>query len=163
MKTNLSLLALIAALTIRAAAQAPELQTDLRKTLTAAAKDQKMAFVLMGRPSCGNCNATKAMIRDGKIPVTAAEFVMADLNVDDAKDEGEFMRKYGKEKFGGTLPFVVVTDTHGKALASSGGMRSAADWTTLLADAKAKAGGKPGAAGAAAPKDNWPFKTPAKQ
>ena len=163
MKTSLLLLALLATLTGSALAQAPEPQTDLRKTLSAAAKDQKLAFILMGRPSCGNCNATKAMIREGKIPVTAAEYVMADLLVDDAKVEAEFTRKFSKEKFGNTLPFVVVTDAHGKALASSSGYKSPADWTTLLTEAKAKAGAKTPGAGASGAKENWPFKTPAKQ
>ena len=164
MKTSLVLLALLATLTGSAFAQAPEPLTDLKKTLSAASKDQKMAFILMGRPSCGNCNATKAMIRDGKIPVTAAEYVMADLSIDDAKVEAEFSRKYSKEKFGNTLPFIVVTDARGKALASSSGYKSPADWTTLLTEAKAKAGAKaPGAAGAPGVKGNWPFKTPAKQ
>ena len=163
MKTSLLLLALLATLTGSALAQAPEPQTDLRKTLSAAAKDQKLAFILMGRPSCGNCNATKAMIREGKIPVTAAEYVMADLLVDDAKVEAEFMRKFSKEKFGNTLPFVVVTDAHGKALASSSGYKSPADWTTLLTEAKAKAGAKTPGTGASGAKENWPFKTPAKQ
>ena len=163
MKTSLVLLATLTTLTIGAFAQAPEPQTDLRKTLSAASKDQKMAFILMGRPSCGNCNATKALIRDGKIPVTAAEYVMADLLVDDAKVEAEFTRKFSKEKFGNTLPFVVVTDAHGKALASSSGYKSAADWTALLTEAKAKAGAKaPGAAGATGAKGDWPFKTPAR-
>ena len=164
MKTSLLLLALLATLTSPAFAQAPEPLTDLRKTLSAASKEQKMAFILMGRPSCGNCNATKAMIRDGKIPVTAADYVMADLLVDDTKVEAEFTRKFSKEKFGNTLPYIVVTDAHGKALATSSGFKSAADWTTLLAEAKAKAGAKPpGAAGAAGAKENWPFKTPPKQ
>ena len=162
MKTNLTLATLLAVFTASAFAAAPEPLTDMRKALTAAAKDQKMTFILLGRPTCGNCNATKAMIRDGKIPVTAEEYVMADLNVDDAKTEGEFMRKYSKEKFGSTLPFVVVTDAHGKALASSSGAKSAADWTTLLTDAKTKAGAKAGPS-ALNPKPDWPFKAPAKQ
>jgi len=146
-------------------AEAPQPVTDFHKALSAAAQQQKMGFILMGRPTCANCNATKAMIRDGKIPVTAADYVMADLNVDDPKTEGEFMRKYGKEKFGETLPFVVVIDSHGKALASSGGMKGADQWTTLLTEAKAKAvkttSAGPGTTGGADP--NWPFKTPARQ
>jgi hypothetical protein len=49
------------------------------------------------------------------------------------------MQKYGKENFGDTLPFVVVTDSHGKLLASSGGYKDAAKWNALLAEAKGKA------------------------
>jgi thioredoxin-related protein len=139
MKTTLLLLAL---LTARLLAEAPEPQKDFRKTLSAAAKDNKLGFILLGRPACGNCNATKAMIREGKIDVTAADFVMADLNVDDPKTNDEFMRKYGKEKWGDTLPFVVVTDARGKALANSSGYQEARQWNALLAKAKSKAAAK---------------------
>lgn len=137
-------------------AEPPKLQDDLRKTLSAASKENKLGFILLGRPSCGNCNATKKMISEGKIGVTAEEFVMADLNTDDPKTNGEFMRKYGREKWGNTLPFVVVTDSHGKALANSSGSRNAEDWNTLIAEAKTKAGPKtPGATSTS----NWPFKS----
>jgi thioredoxin-related protein len=142
MKTSLLHLVIITAIACVARADAPEMQTDMRKALSAAAKDQKMAFILLGRASCGNCNATKAMIREGKIPVTAAECVVADLNIDDPKTEGQFMRKYGKEKFGETLPFVAVTDSHGKLLASSGGYKAADRWTELLTEARNKAAAK---------------------
>ena len=147
MKTPVFLLVL-AALASAAFAEAPTPLDDLRKTLTAAGKEQKMAFVLLGRPTCGNCNATKAMIREGKIPVTADAYVMADLNTDDPKTQAEFMRKFSKETFGNTLPFIVVTDAKGKALASSSGYKSAEEWTTLLTEAKAKAAAKAPAPGA---------------
>ena len=143
MKTPVFLLAL-AALASAAFAEAPKPLDDLRKTLTAAGKEQKMAFVLLGRPTCGNCNATKAMIKEGKIPVTADAYVMADLNIDDAKTQAEFMKKYSKETFGSTLPFIVVTDAKGKALASSGGYKSAEAWSTLIEDAKKKIAAKAG-------------------
>ena len=156
MKTPVFLLTL-AALASAAFAEAPKPLDDLRKTLTAAGKEQKMAFVLLGRPTCGNCNATKAMIKEGKISVTADAYVMADLNTNDAKTQAEFMRKFSKETFGNTLPFIVVTDARGKALASSSGYKSAEEWTTLLTEAKAKAAAKapaPGAGGSSI------FKTP---
>lgn len=135
-------------------AEPPQLQDDLRKTLSAASKENKMAFILLGRPTCGNCNQTKKSISEGRINVTSAEFVMADLNTDDARTNADFMRKYGREKWGDMLPFVVVTDSKGKVLANSSGYRKAEDWNTLLAEAKAKAGAKPGAIGAGS---NWPF------
>lgn len=159
MKAPLVLLALTFTATALLA-EPPALQTDLRKTLTAASKDNKMGFILLGRPACGNCNMTKRLIKEGKIDVTAAEFVMADLNVDDEKTNAEFMRKYGKEKWGDMLPFIVVTDARGKALANSSGFRKAEDWNTLLAEAKTKAGGK--TSGADGTGTNWPFKTPPK-
>jgi thioredoxin-related protein len=170
MRTSLVLVCLFAS-SLALFAEAPQPASDLHKTLSTAAQQQKMGFILMGRATCGNCNATKAMIRDGKIPVTASDYVMADLNIDDPKTEADFMRKCGKEKFGETLPFVVITDSHGKAVASSGGYKGPDQWNALLADAKAKAaktasastapgGGAGSASGATA---NWPFKTPARQ
>jgi len=139
-------------------AAAPEPATDLYKTLEAAANGHKMAFILMGRSTCGNCNATRAMIRDGKIPVTDADYVMGDINIDDPRSEAAFMRKYGSVKFGDTLPFVVVTDPHGKVLASSGGYKSEEQWTHLLAEAKSKATISTDAGGGSS---DWPFKSPA--
>ena len=154
--------ALLGVLAVAAFAEPPTPSDDLRKTLTAASKEKKMAFVLMGRPACGNCNATKAMIKDGKINVTAAEFVMADLLIDDPKVEAEFTRKFRKAEFEGTLPFVVVADSSGKALATTSGGKSAAEWNKLIAEAKSKATVKPGGAPGTAADPNWPFKTPAK-
>jgi thioredoxin-related protein len=145
MKNRLTLVAVATVFAVSVFAEAPTPVTDMRKALNAAAKDQKMAFILMGRPACGNCNATKRMIKEGQIPVTSSDYVMADLNADDPKVQGDFMRKYSKESFGETLPFVVVTDSHGKALASSSGMKGATEWTTLLTEAKAKATAKAGA------------------
>jgi thioredoxin-related protein len=95
-----------------------------------------MAFILMGRSTCSNCNATREFIRDGKIPVTDADYVMGDLNVDDPQTYADFAHKYGRENFGKTLPYVVVTDSHGKVLASSGGYRSEEQWKILLERAK---------------------------
>jgi len=142
MKHAFLLSTLLVAFTASALAEAPVPATDFNKTLSAAAKDQKLAFILLGRATCENCNATKAMIKQGKIGVTAADFVMGDLNVDDQRTQGEFMRRYGKEKFGDTLPFVVVTDSHGKLLASSGGYKDATKWNALLAEARSKVAAK---------------------
>ena len=139
MKTLLSILATFT-LAAAAFAEAPEFQKDLGKAVHSATTANKMAFILMGREACSNCQATKTMVREGKIPVTADTFVAADLNVDDQKTSAEFTRKYKKEQFGGTLPFVVITDSHGKALASSSGYKSPEQWTALIEDAKKKAG-----------------------
>lgn len=142
MKKLALLTTFLVALTTFTWAEAPQPLNDFSKTLSAASKDQKLAFILLGRPTCSICNGTKAMIKEGKIDVTAADYVMGDLNVDDQRTFAEFMRKYGKQDFGDTLPFVVVTDSHGKLLASSGGYRTAAKWNALLADAKSRAKGK---------------------
>ena len=149
--------ALLATFVAGSFAEAPQPQTDLHKALSLASKEQKLAFVLLGRPACGNCNATKAMIKEEKIEVTSADYVMADLNVDDQRTYAAFMQKYGKEDFGNTLPFVVITDSRGKLLTSSGGYKNAARWNALLAEAKGKLSPSGGAAG------NRPSKAAAKQ
>ena len=155
MKSLLLVSALLFSLVARLAA-APQPMTDYYKTLSVAAKDQKLAFLLLGRETCAFCNATKAMIKEGKITLTSADFVVGYLNIDDPLTEGEFMRRYGTQKFGDTLPLVVVTDPHGKLLASSSGPKDAGQWNTLLAQAKSKARKAATAGGADA---NWPFKT----
>jgi thioredoxin-related protein len=160
MKKFLLLPVLLAMLVAGALAKAPEPLNDFDETLSAASKDEKLAFVLLGRPTCSICNGTKAMIKEGKINVTATHYVMGDLNVDDKRTYAAFMQKYGGEKFGNTLPFVVVTDSHGKLLASSGGYKDATEWNALLAGAKRKAAAKPAAGGA---EGNWPFKNAPKQ
>ena len=140
---SLSLLALLFGfMATGALAKAPEPQTDFYRTLREASKEQKLTFILLGREGCSICAATRAMIKEGKIDVTAADYVMADLNVDDARTRSAFMQRYGKQDFGDTLPFVVVTDSHGKLLASSGGARNATQWNALLASAR-KAAARP--------------------
>ena len=143
MKTHtLLLIATLAASPLLA--EAPAFQNDMQKTVRTATKDNKMAFILLGREACGNCQATKTMIREGKIPVTTDSFVAADLNIDDQRVQAAFMQKFQKEKFGSTLPFVVITDSHGKALASSGGYKSPEAWSALIEEAKKKIAAKSG-------------------
>ncbi len=140
MKTTLASLAAVILVAGSAFAEAPETMKKLGQALSTAAHQKKLAFVLMGRPTCSICNNTKEMIRDGKISVTAADFVMADVNVDDKMVYDEFMRKFHGQNFGNTLPFVAVTDSSGKLLASSGGYKNAEQWNALLAEARKKAG-----------------------
>jgi thioredoxin-related protein len=144
MKISLLTLTLSALLTVQLLAAAPQPETRLPQTLSAAAKEKKLAFILLGRRECSICQATRQLIRDGKIAVTSADYVMGDLNVDDPKTYEEFARRYHGEKFGEVLPFVVVTDSQGKLLASHGGYADAVNWNRLLARAKAKATGKGG-------------------
>ena len=70
-------------------------------------------------------------------------FVTADINVDDQRSQAEFDKKFKKEKFGNTLPFVVITDTKGKALASFSGYKDAESLTAMIEDAKKKAAAAP--------------------
>lgn len=145
MKHLLALTLAFVALAIPATmAEGPRPMNNLQITLDAAAKDHKLAFVLLGRATCGNCNATKNMIAKGQIRLPQSKFVMADLNIDDPKAHKEFREKFGKQNFGHVLPFVVVADSHGKVLHSCGGYHDAKEWNSLLEKAEqnaAKAGG----------------------
>jgi thioredoxin-related protein len=139
------LLALTAVLTFASTvvrAEAPALGKDMNKAIHQAGAENKLAFILMGRESCANCNATKKMIREGKVPVTSAKFVMADINVDDARVSSAFHQKFGKLKFGNVLPFVVITDSKGKALAHYSGFKNAKDLTALVKEAEGRASAK---------------------
>ena len=141
MKMFLTLSALIFASTV-AFAEAPALEKDMTKAIHQATKENKMAFILMGRPTCANCNATKKMISEGKVPVTSDTFVMADISADDSRVSAAFKQKFPKEKFGNMLPFVVIADSKGKALASYSGYKDPATLTALIEGAKAKADSK---------------------
>ena len=139
MKTILTLATTLALLTCPVFAAAPELGKDMTKAISQAGKENKMAFIIMGRENCGNCKATKKIIASESVPaVTAETFVLAEVNCDDEKDRSKFDKKFSKEKFGSTLPFVVITDSKGKALASWSGMKSAADIAEIVKQAQAK-------------------------
>ena len=140
MKTSLALFSAVALFSSASFAKAPDTVTNLDQALSSAAQENKMTFLLLGRATCSICNGTRELIHEGKINVTAAHYVMADLNIDDPKVDREFMQKFKGQNFGEMLPFVVVTDSTGKLLASSGGYKSADQWNTLLRDAKRKAG-----------------------
>ena len=133
MKTTL---AILCALTSTLLAEAPKWGDDLSKTVHQATRENKLGFILLGREACGNCQATKRLVNEGRIAVTADTFVTADLNIDDQKTEAEFMRKYKKLDFGDTLPFVVLTDSRGKALAHANGFKGADFWNRAIEDAK---------------------------
>lgn len=137
MKKLLTLAAALVASTI--IASPPEWGTDVSKALSQAKKENKMGFILMGREACGNCQATKKLVNEGQVPVSAEKFVIADINVDDARDSAEFERKFKGEKFGNILPFVVITGPNGKALASYSGFKNAGDLTKMIGEASAKA------------------------
>lgn len=147
MKTTLFLLFALVCSAASSFAKAPDPVTDLDQALSSAGAEQKMTFLLLGRETCSICNGTKELIHDGKIAVTAAHYVMADLNIDDKKVHSAFMQKFKGQNFGNTLPFVVITDPSGKLLASSGGYKSADQWNLILREAKKKAGPTPGASG----------------
>jgi thioredoxin-related protein len=141
MKTLFSIL-LSVVVSFAAAAEDVKWAGDVSKAIAQAAKENKMTFILAGREACSNCQATRKMVNEGKVPVTAGAFVIADIDVDNPKSRAEFDRKFKKEKFGNMLPFVVVTDSHGKPVASYSGYKSADDLAKLIEEAKTKAGKK---------------------
>ena len=159
MKPLFLFLTVLAVTAFSSLAKAPKPLNGLNETLTAAANENKMTFILLGRATCGNCNATKSMISKGQVFVTDKDYVMADLNCDDAKVKSRFMKKFGKVKFGNTLPFVVVTDSQGGILASSGGFKNAAEWNNLLKAAKSKANKSANTSGTNS-QQSWPFSSP---
>ncbi|MEK0449115.1 MAG: hypothetical protein RL088_1383 [Verrucomicrobiota bacterium] len=135
----LSIISAAILLTASAIAEVPKWGNDVSKAVSQAGREKKLGFILMGREACSNCQATKALVNEGKVPVTADAFVIADINVDDQRAQAEFNKKFKKESFGNTLPFVVITDSKGKALASYSGFKDAATLTTMIEDAKKKA------------------------
>lgn len=134
-----TVLALLTTLTITAIAEAPKWGSDLSRTIHQATRENKLGFIVLGREACGNCQATKRLVNEGKIAVTADSFVTADLNIDDPKTEAEFSRKYKKLEFGNTLPFVVLTDSRGKAITHASGYKNAEFWNKAIEDAKKQA------------------------
>jgi thioredoxin-related protein len=158
MKTLLALAALTIAFSITARAAA-EYETDLNKAVAAASEQKKMMFVIYGREACGNCQATKQMIKSKQIKVSDSKFVLVDLNCDDKAVSAEFRKRFSAETFGNTLPFVVVADSSGNALASSGGYKSPDDWEKILKTAQRKAGGTAAGGATGAAKSDWPFNT----
>lgn len=142
MKPLVSIAALLIMSTLLASP--PEWGTDLSKALAQAKSEHKLAFVLLGRESCGNCQATKELINGGKVPVSPEKFVIAEVNTDDPKADEAFLSKFGRDNFGDTLPFVAITDSNGKPLALYSGYKDKAALTKLINGAMAKAeGAKP--------------------
>jgi len=137
MKPLLTFAAILMAAT--AFASPPTWSTNLSKALSQAKKENKMGFILLGRENCGNCQAAKKLVNEGAVPVTTEKFVIADINTDDADADAEFLQKFGRDNFGDTLPFVVITDSNGKPLARYSGHKSKTDLTKLISEAAAKA------------------------
>jgi hypothetical protein len=139
MKTLLTIIvASLATLTLSAAP--PKWGTDLTKALAQAKREGKMAFILLGRESCGNCRAAKKLVDDGKVPVSADKFVIAEIDTDNLEADEAFLKKFGRDNFGDTLPFVAITDSTGRMLAHYSGRKSQSELTRLIDTALAKAG-----------------------
>lgn len=113
--------------------------TNFGKAAKEAQTEKKMLFIIYGREGCEYCAATKAMIKAHQIDVTADKYVKVELNCDDPKVAADFEKRYGLEVFGEVLPYVVVADSNGRALARSGGPKDAGKWAKILQAAQRKA------------------------
>ncbi len=160
MKHLLALASSALVLSVYAFGAAAGYESDFAKAQATAQAQNKMMFVIYGREACSNCQATKAMIKSHQIKVTDSKFVLVDLNCDDKQVSADFNKRFGKENFGTTLPFVVVTDSAGNALVSSGGYKDAAEWEKILHAAQRKATASSAGVGTApsGTKTDWPFK-----
>jgi thioredoxin-related protein len=142
LRTMRTLLACIAVLLVSCSSlsSAEGWNTDLSRTLSKAKTENKMAFILLGRENCGNCQATKKLVNSGAVPVTQDKFVIAEINTDDPVADEEFLKKFGRDNFGDTLPFVVITDSKGKVLAHYSGFKSQTELTKIVREATTKTG-----------------------
>jgi thioredoxin-related protein len=113
---------------------------DLNRTLSQARQENKMAFILLGREDCGNCQATKKLVNSGAVPVTPDKFVIAEINTDDPVADAGFTQKFGSEGFGHTLPWVAITDSRGNVLARYSGYKSQGELTKIVNAATKRAG-----------------------
>jgi thioredoxin-related protein len=114
-------------------AAAPKL-TDVNEALSKAQSENKMLFLQYGREACGNCQALKAMIKSGKVQLSASKFVYADVNCDDPATRKAFSAKF--KVSGSTLPFVVIAAPDGRQLAARSGYGTNVEYTKLIKDAE---------------------------
>jgi thioredoxin-related protein len=131
-----SLLSCILALAVAsgiALAATPKV-TDINEALSKAQSENKLLFLQYGREACGNCQALKGMIKAGKVQLSPAKYVYADVNCDDPSTSRVFDSKF--KVSGQTLPFVVVAAPDGTQLAARSGYGSEADFNKLLKEAE---------------------------
>jgi uncharacterized protein YyaL (SSP411 family) len=93
----------------------------LAAALADAAKTDRKVFLHFGAPWCGWCHKLDAWLRRPDVaPVVAKDYI--DLKIDQDRMTGakDLLEKYNKEKAGG-IPWFVVLDATGKAVATSTG------------------------------------------
>lgn len=118
-------------------ADAPVAVTTLTAAMRKAKVEGKLLFVQSGRENCGNCQALKGLIAQGKVRLPESQFVYADVDWDDEK-EGELFEATFKVR-GNMLPFVVIAAADGTQLAARSGYGTQKDFEKLLAEAHAAA------------------------
>lgn len=111
---------------------------NLEQAIAWAKRSNKMLFIMYGREACGNCQHLKKMIRDGKVKISASEFIIVDINCDDKKQSAVFQSKYPSLSGGGYLPFVVIAKPDGTCIVSRKGYGEAADYEKMIREAKKK-------------------------
>lgn len=134
---HLVLLGLFVGLTLPVVAtkkSATDASPTLKEVLEDAKKDGKLAFILLGRGTCGNCQALREYIAKGTVRLPRDRFVYADLNLDDPATMQAFAKAFKVD--GNTLPFVVIAGSNGRQLASRTGFGSPAQYTTFIHDAE---------------------------
>ena len=108
--------------------------TDVTEALAKAQSENKLLFLQYGREACSNCQALKAMVKSGKVRLSAQKFVYADVNCDDEATKKAFGQKF--KVSGNTLPFVVVAAPDGTQLAAHSGYGTDAEFNKLIKDAE---------------------------
>ena len=116
-------------------ADGPAAVEDLTAAMRKAKAEGKMLFVQSGRENCGNCQALKGLISQGKLSLPESQFVYADVDWDDEKDGELFEAKFKVR--GNMLPFVVIAAADGTQLAARSGYGTQKDFEKLLAEAQA--------------------------
>lgn len=136
MKTLLTAAFALLVTSLSVVAGGPEKITDINLALTKAKAENKVLFLQMGRESCENCQALRAMVSKKEVQLPAAKFVYADVNCDDPATMKVFRKKF--RVVGSTLPFVVVTAPDGSQIGARSGPGAAADFEKLIHDAAKK-------------------------
>ena len=115
---------------------------DINAALDKAKAENKLIFIQYGREACSNCQALKGMVKAGKVRLSPAKFVYADVNCDDAATSKVFGSKF--KVSGSTLPFVVIASADGTQLAGRTGYGSDAEFNKLILQAEKAAKSKSG-------------------
>ena len=103
---------------------------DLEHALKEAKKQGKLLFIKYGRETCGNCKALKKLIQNRSVKIYLNTFIFADIDCDNETQNNIFFEHF--PAIGGTLPFVVITNSEGKMLVSHKGSGTAKDFNDLI-------------------------------
>lgn len=109
----------------------------LDRALAGAAASGRLLLIKYGRPECGNCLSLQRLIDTGRLPLGEGKFNILDVNCDLPEQVGSFDKKYGPLFKGAPyLPFVVVADPSGRAIASHHGGASQREYADFIKTVK---------------------------